>query len=297
MTRPIVPPKKALGQHFLHDQLVLGRIAELATPHAGSGIVEIGAGTGNLTAHLLAHFPYVVGQLPPLTLLEIDPRTPAVLAARFAHRAVDATGAFCRLAMGDAAHADWNAILWQQDLGPAPIVVGNLPYYAAMPILFALLDLARPPSRIVIMVQKEVAERLVAAPSTPQIGQISVKVQLRAAVRIAFKVGRGAFQPPPNVDSAVIVIEPRATPAFALPPWPAMSRLITAGFAVRRKTLVNALGQAGYAAPAVIAALAAVGADSRIRAEALTLTQWARIGLALSPSKGPGTKTAPGEAL
>ncbi len=282
MTRPALRPNKALGQHFLHDAVVLGRIAALAAPAPGSGLVEIGPGTGNLTAHLIELLPRLPGQPLPLTLVELDARAPEALCTRFAALAAADGRPFCRIELADAVTVDWPALLRDPALGPQPVVVGNLPYNAAMPILFSLLDLPTPPMRLVFMVQREVADRLVAGPSHPDCGQISVKVQLRAAVRLALKVGRGAFQPPPNVESAVVVIEPFAAPVFAMPPWPMMARIVAAGFAARRKTLANALQIGGFAERAVRAALVAAQVDGRVRAEALTLAQWASLGRSLA---------------
>ena len=258
----MIEAKKSLGQNFLHDQGVLNRIADLAQPEAGSGLIEIGPGTGNLTAHLLERLPADWH----LDALERDRRMLAVLDERFGERV--------RVIEADAADVDWPALL--APLGPRPVVVGNLPYYAALPILFAVL--AARPARMVFMLQKEVADRLAAKPSTPAQGQISVKIQMRADVRLAFKVGSGAFTPAPNVESAVVVLQPFATPRYPIDDLQAFDALVTAGFSLRRKTLVNALVNAQKRSAAdVRAALVAAGLDERIRAEALTLAQWATL--------------------
>lgn len=258
----MIHAKKSLGQNFLHDQGVLNRIADLAQPEPGSGLVEIGPGTGNLTAHLLERLPADWH----LDAIERDRRMVPLLAERFGERV--------RVTEADAADVDWPALL--EPLGPRSVVVGNLPYYAALPILFAVLEAK--PSRMVFMLQKEVAERLVAKPSTPAQGQISVKIQMLADVRLAFKVGSGAFTPAPNVDSAVVVLQPLMSPRYPLPDVQRFSALVTAGFSLRRKTLVNALGNALHIpGDSVRAALTAIGVDERIRAEALTLPQWAAL--------------------
>jgi 16S rRNA (adenine1518-N6/adenine1519-N6)-dimethyltransferase len=261
-----VQAKKSLGQNFLHDQEVLRKIAALATPEPGSGLVEVGPGTGNLTAHLLE-----LGV--PLVLIERDRRLPEVLRERFG-RELD-------LVQADAAEVDWPALLARPEMGPRPVVVGNLPYYAALPILFAALE-ARP-AKVVAMLQKEVAMRLVAQPSTPDYGQISVKLQLIADIRIALKVGRGAFSPVPKVESAVVTFTTLPQPRFAVPDLPRFSALVTAGFAQRRKTLVNSLGSAGLPAPAVVEALQSEGLDVRIRGEAMSVAQWAGLATRLDP--------------
>lgn len=268
MVRPALAPKKSLGQHFLHDQRVLARIAGLAVAPGTTGVVEIGPGTGNLTEHLIAAMDRAVP--PPLLLIEVDQRTPEVLRQRFGDRFT--------LHMGDAADVDWPALL--AGLGTDPSVVGNLPYYAAMPIVFALLDSPRQPERIVVMVQREVAERMAAGPGGGDRGQVSVKLQLRAEVEMAFRVGRGAFQPPPNVDSAVVVLRPRPSP-WPLPEWSVASQLIGDGFALRRKTLVNALTSAGWPATAVRENLSTLGLSPTARAEELANASWAALAVGL----------------
>ncbi len=275
MTRPALAPNKSLGQHFLHDQKVLRRIADLSLPAAGNSLVEIGPGTGNLTEHLIAVLQ-ASGNDRQLCLIEVDRRTPAVLEQRF--------GRVFELVMGDAADLDWSARIASGQWGPSPVVVGNLPYYAAIPILFSLLEAQQRPARIVAMIQREVAERLVAKAGASERGQVSVKMQWLADVRMAFHVGRGAFQPPPKVESTVVVLEPLAAPRYPAGEWSATSRLITAGFAQRRKTLVNALVNASYPVERVRDALAAAGLDPRIRAEAVDLPAWSRLTLALQQS-------------
>ncbi|MBI5608144.1 MAG: ribosomal RNA small subunit methyltransferase A [Deltaproteobacteria bacterium] len=279
MVRPALAPKKSLGQHFLHDQRVLARIADMAVAPATTGVVEIGPGTGNLTEHLIAAMDRLATP-PPLLLIEVDQRTPQVLRQRFGERFA--------LHMGDAAEVDWPARL--DGLGTAPSVVGNLPYYAAMPIVFALLDSPRQPERVVVMVQREVAERMAAGPGGGDRGQVSVKLQLRAEVELAFRVGRGAFQPPPNVDSAVVVLRPRPCP-WPLPEWSVASHLIGDGFALRRKTLVNALTSAGWPAAEVRANLQSLGLRPTARAEELDNPSWAALAVGLR-DHAPRTLTA-----
>lgn len=267
-----LPAKKSLGQHFLVDTGAVARIADAARPTVGSGIVEVGPGTGNLTGALLER----LDGTGRLVTIEPDRRMAPVLAERFGAGALDVVEA-------DAAALDWAALLARPELGPHPVVVGNLPYYAALPILFAALQLdapqwpARRAARIVVMVQQEVADRLVAGPSSSERGQVSVKLQFMADVRVLLRLKPGAFQPPPNVRSAVIVVTPLAQARHAVPDLPRFSRLVTMGFAARRKTLVNALALGGLATAESSAALSDLGLDLRIRAEALDLPQWARL--------------------
>lgn len=247
--------RKSLGQHFLHDQHVLARIAALCLP--ASGLIEIGPGTGNLTRHLLS-----LGV--PLCAIERDRRLPPLLATEFPG---------LQVIEADAADVDWPTLLGTQ--GPEPVVVGNLPYYATFPILFATL--AARPARLVFMVQKEVALRLVARPATADYGQVSVKLQQRADVKLALTVGRGAFQPPPKVDSAVVVVTPLAAPRHPVPDLAQFDTLVAAGFGQRRKTLVNALSGQGWLAGRVREALVELGLSETIRGEALSVAHWAAL--------------------
>ncbi len=261
---------KALGQHFLHDQRVLERIAAFAKPPPGSGLLEIGPGTGNLTEWLLAHGG-------PFITIERDRRMLAPLRERF--------GDDFELIHGDAARADYGLLLARPEMGPSPVVVGNLPYNAAVPILFRLLEARPGPARIVIMLQKEVARRLAATASTSDYGQLSVKVQMVADVRILLRVGRGAFAPPPKVESAVVAVTPLNAWRHAVPDRDRFTRLLVAGFAQRRKTLARALhNNVGLAPATVHDALVAIGHDHRARAEALSVAQWADLALGLDPA-------------
>jgi 16S rRNA (adenine1518-N6/adenine1519-N6)-dimethyltransferase len=241
-------------------------------PPQGSDVVEVGPGTGNLTEALLAVRAERGTPVGALRTIERDRRMREVLADRF--------GDAVQVIEADAAAVDWGEVL--ADLGERPTVVGNLPYYAALPILFAVLEAPRPPARLVCMVQREVADRLLARPSTPDYGQVSVKVQMRAEVRLGLRVGRGAFTPVPKVESAVVVLDLLAAPRFPVPDWARFSALVTAGFAQRRKTLSNSLtATLGLAAADVREALGRLGLDERIRGEALSVAQWAALAGAL----------------
>ncbi len=274
---PRATAKKSLGQHFLNDQHVLHKIAELARPPSGSGLIEVGPGTGNLTAHLLGLFADTAPA--PLCAIERDARMIELIGERFQGRVP--------VIEGDAAALNWQELLTQPLMGPQPVVVGNLPYYAAMHILFAVAQAPTPPFRMVFMLQREVADRLVAQPSTPAYGQISVKLQLICDIKLALKVGPGAFSPPPKVDSAVVVLTPLAAPRYEAAGSAQFSRIVSAGFAQRRKTVVNSLlSTLPLQAVAIQQALAELGLDPRIRGEALTLKQWASLSLLLARQLG-----------
>jgi 16S rRNA (adenine1518-N6/adenine1519-N6)-dimethyltransferase len=236
-------------------------------------VVEIGAGLGHLTERLVAHGARVVA-------LERDRDMARVLRAEFG-------GDLVRLVEADAARADFAALAAEAPGGAQPgrvAVAGNIPYHLTSPILFALLDQAAAVSRAVLLVQREVAERLAASPGTKDWGLLSVLLRQRGDVEIDRVVPRGAFHPPPRVDSAVVRIdlhgrEPRVADAarFRL--------LVKGGFGQRRKTLRNAL-EAARIAPreALQAALQAAGVDPGRRGETLSVDEWEAIDRALGPA-------------
>ena len=263
-----VAPRKSLGQHFLHDERVLAKIAALSLPSAGSGIVEVGPGTGALTA-------FLVELGVPLHAVERDDRLPDLLRARF--------GDALTVHPGDATALDWDALLREPGLGPRPVVVGNLPYNVGAAILMRVLELGGRVDRMVVMLQREVAERICAdSPRHPAWGLLSVHAQWRAQTRMCFRVGPGAFRPPPKVDSAVIALEPRAAPPHAVPDLDRFDRLVNAGFGQRRKQLVVALHNTLHLDRATVqTALQSAGLPVDIRAERLDLAAWAAMANAL----------------
>lgn len=228
-----VRPKKHLGQHFLADDGVVRQIVAAAGDPPG-GVVEIGPGEGALTGALAARFPALVA-------LEVDPEAVAHVRRRWP--ALDVRQA-------DVLGADWRALAGE--LGAPLTVVGNLPYYITSPIVLALLDARGAVGRAVVMVQKEVAERLTAPPGSKLYGTLSVYVALTAAAEWVCTVPPGAFRPPPQVESAVVALafdgrEPGV-------PWAHLQAVVRAAFGQRRKMLRNSLGplaeRTGRAVPA-----------------------------------------------
>jgi 16S rRNA (adenine1518-N6/adenine1519-N6)-dimethyltransferase len=277
--------KRSWGQNFLGDEGILDAIARLAVERPGERVVELGAGLGHLTARLLARGARVVA-------VERDRDMARVLRGELGDRIL--------LEEADAARVDYRRLAAAPFPGeppggeggrPGPVaVVGNIPYHLTSPILFALLDQAEAVSRAVLLVQREVAERLAASPGTEDWGLLSVLLQQRAAVRLARRVPAAAFHPPPRVESAVVVIEPRP-PDAAAPGTAGFRRLVKAGFAQRRKTLRNALAAARLAAPAAVErALAEAGVDPGRRGETLTVAEWVALHRALAgePRTGDG---------
>ena len=263
--------KKSWGQNFLADEAVLDSIARLAVERSGEAVVEIGSGLGHLTERLVAHGARVVA-------VERDRDMAHVLRAEFGDRIalVEADAARCRF--GELARLA---------PGGAPegrvAVAGNIPYHLTAPILFSILDQAADVSRAVLLVQKEVAERLAAPPGTKDWGVPSVLLRQRGGVELDRVVPRGAFHPPPRVDSAVVRIDLHGRePACA--DGRRFRLLVKAGFAQRRKTLRNALEAARVVPAEVLAgAFATAGIDPSRRGETLSVEEWEALDRALGP--------------
>lgn len=246
-----IRPKKGLGQHFLTDPEAVRRIVEAVEAPPGGRVVEIGPGEGALTGDLLRRYP-------DLTALEIDDEAIAHLGRRFPD---------LDLRHVDVLQADWPALAEEgasRIPHPSPLhVVGNLPYYITSPILFALLDARASIARAVVMVQKEVADRLAAPHGDKTYGTLSVYFGLYARTTLLFDVPRQAFHPEPNVESAVVAVDfQAATPPDV--PLPALQRVVRAAFGQRRKMLRNSLG------PLANAAGADLGDFATLRPEAVS---------------------------
>jgi 16S rRNA (adenine1518-N6/adenine1519-N6)-dimethyltransferase len=261
------PRRRALGQHFLADAGVAARIVDAVGATARDVVCEIGAGPGALTGLLAARAGRLVA-------LELDPRLHAALAAKMAPWPSVET----RLA--DARTFDYAAL---RDARPEPdgrvLVAGNLPYSASKPILLRLWEARAVLDTATVMVQREVAERLVAPPGGKAYGALSVLWQTWADLALLFTVPPGAFRPPPAVDSAVVRAAFRASPRVPLDDPAGFVRLVKAAFAQRRKTLANALrsGFPALGAATVAQRLAAAAIDGRRRAETLSLEEFARL--------------------
>lgn len=252
-----IRPRKALGQHFLHDRAIVRRIVETAQLPPDALVVEIGPGLGILTEELARWARSVIA-------VELDARLAEQLAERF-------HGTNVRIVHGDALEVDLAALT-----GQCPyFVVANLPYNVATPILERLLTSDHPPERLVVMVQREVAERMAARP--PAMSYLGVLVQFFALPRVAFRIGPGAFTPPPKVESAVVVLD-RRTPPLPKHHWDSFFALVRAGFAQRRKMLLNALATAtGMDKEMLRALLQRAGIEPSRRAETLTVEEWLRL--------------------
>lgn len=255
-------PRKRFGQHFLHDPGVIARIVRAVAPRPGQALVEIGPGTGALTAQLLA----AAGELD---VVEID----RDLAARL-ESAPPGPGRL-HVHRADALELDL-AALRPDSPGLRWRVVGNLPYNISTPLLFHLLGQLPLVEDMVFMLQREVAERLCARAGSGAYGRLSVMVQASCEVDLLLRVGPGAFHPPPKVDSAVLALRPRADrPDAERLQW--LGRVTALAFGQRRKTLRNALR--GHVEAARLQAL---GIDPGARAETLDVGRFLALAEALA---------------
>jgi 16S rRNA (adenine1518-N6/adenine1519-N6)-dimethyltransferase len=257
-------PKKSFGQNFLADPHAARVIAEAATTPPGGTVLEIGAGLGALTRPLLERAARVVAIERDRDLVPLlrDELSEAEAAGRFT------------LLEADAASIDWLAAL---AAGPRPhVVAGNLPYQITGRLLELATHAAGSIDRAVFMVQAEVAERLVAAPDGESYGALSVFVQAAFDVKRLLTVKAGAFYPRPEIDSAVVVLDP-AKPARAVE-TDAFRSAVRAAFAARRKTLRNAWkGLYGWSREELDANAAAAGIALDRRGETLAVEDFARL--------------------
>ena len=265
--------RRALGQHFLADPGVAARIVEAVGARASDCVCEIGAGDGALTRALAARAGRLIA-------LEVDPALYERLAAAAAHWP-DARHVEIRLA--DARGFPYETL---RALRPDPagrvLVVGNLPYSVSKAILERLLAVHLMLDRAVLMLQREVAERLAAAPGGREYGALSVFWQRWATVSQLLVVPPEAFRPPPAVESAVVTVTFEAMPRVDVADEHVFTRVVRAAFGQRRKTLANALRGGGLgSASGLTSALTAAGIDGGRRAETLTLVEFARLSDAL----------------
>jgi 16S rRNA (adenine1518-N6/adenine1519-N6)-dimethyltransferase len=253
LARHGVAPSKALGQHFVVDPNTVRRIVRLAGVGPGDHVVEVGAGLGSLTLALAESGAAV-------TAIETDrhllPALEEVLA-----------GTGVNLVAGDALTLDWPALLGDRTW----TLVANLPYNVATPLVLDLLYAAPSITTMLVMVQREAGERLAAGPGTAAYGIPSVRLAYWATAEVVGRVAPTVFMPQPRVESALVRITRRATPAVAAPP-DRLFALVRAGFGQRRKMLRRAL--AGLVDPA---AFAAAGVRPEDRAEDLDIDAWGRL--------------------
>jgi 16S rRNA (adenine1518-N6/adenine1519-N6)-dimethyltransferase len=264
--------KKGFGQNFLISDRAFRAIVDATVRSDDDWIVEIGAGLGTLTARLAERVPE-----GKVIALERDPDMISVLRAELA--GVDNV----EIEPSDALRYDLRmAARWRGD----PIAVcGNLPYHIAAPLLFRIVEARAVVSRAVVMIQKEMADRIVAPPGGKDYGAIGVMLRTYVDVTTVARVGAGSFVPPPKVDSTVIKLTPLAggQPRVAIADEAHYGRVVHAAFGQRRKTLRNAL-RAVFEDAAVDAALAATAIDGGRRGETLDIAEFAGLAAALPPA-------------
>ncbi len=246
-------PKKSLGQHWLKDRDVLARIADEATITKDDTVLEIGPGLGTLTSELLRRSKKVVA-------VELDEALAQKLPGQFPGTALEVV----------------NQDILSFDLRSLPenyVVVANVPYYITSKIIQLLTTAVNKPRAIVLLIQKEVAERLVAEPGNMSI--LALSAQIYARVRLGDVVPAELFTPPPKVDSQVVILETRSAPLVAPEDEKAFFRVIKAGFASKRKKLRSSLSSGLHLSkPEVEHLLQAHGISPDSRAEDLTIENW-----------------------
>ena len=258
MRKGIEMPKKYLGQHFLKDSSIISKIIETADIGKEDAIIEIGPGRGALTFRLAELAGKVMA-------IEIDHDLFESLHERAA--------SYPNLTIIEA-----DALKFPyEEIETKFKVVANLPYYISTPILFRLMELRHKITSMTVMLQKEVANRIVASPGSKDYGILSIAVQFYAIPAIAFEIPPGAFYPAPEVDSAVLKITPRERVAVEVKNENLFWAVIKSAFSHRRKTLLNSLSMAGFNKEIVVRILGEMDVDPAVRPEDISLEQWGKI--------------------
>lgn len=266
LARHGLKPKHSFGQNFLVASAIVEKIASLCVPNGSGRVIEIGAGLGTLTSALLRRGAHVVA-------IERDRELLPILREELAD---DLSRGALELLEADAARVDLESLLGDEG---ERVVSGNLPYQITGRLLEMTIPVAPKIARAVFMVQKEVADRLAAAPASDAYGQLTVFVQASFAVERALIVRAGCFHPAPRVDSAVVVLKPLPKPRAV--ETDAFRAVVHAAFGARRKTLKNAL--AGLTQdPSRKAAVEATGIDLGRRGETLSVEEFDALARALS---------------
>ena len=262
MQIPPPPPQKRLGQNFLIDPNIVRKIVSVAAVDPDETVLEIGPGRGILTRALCDTAKTVIA-------LEIDQCLIQYLKETLSCPNLE-------LRHDDALHFAY------ETLPDRTVVVANLPYYISTPLLFTLLEAKDRIGRMVLMLQVEVAERIVAAPNTEAYGILSVLTQYRAEAKIAFRVSKNCFRPRPDVDSAIITLMVRPHPSMSAPNEALFVKLVRAAFAHRRKTLSNSLRDEGFPPTQLAQALSQADINPKRRAETLSIPEFAALTDALA---------------
>jgi 16S rRNA (adenine1518-N6/adenine1519-N6)-dimethyltransferase len=254
-TPDLPPPIKRLGQHFLIDPNIVRKIVALAELNTSDHVLEIGPGRGILTEALCR----AAGRV---TAVELDPRLHAYLGSKQSE--LLNVELVCEDALAYPV----------ESLPIGTVVVANLPYYISTPLLFRLLDQRARFPRMVLMLQNEVADRMVAKPDGSDYGVLSVMAQYAAEITKAFRVSAQCFRPRPEVGSAVVLLRTKERRTLSPEEEPKFAALVKASFAHRRKTLINSLKDEGYEQKSVTEALQSLNLSPTARAEILSVAQF-----------------------
>lgn len=262
---------KGLGQNFLINPTVCPRMAEMGNAQPGWGMIEIGAGVGVLTAELAQRADKVV-------CIEIDSRLLPILDETLAEYDN------IKIVNQDVLKVDLHKLIAEEFPNMPVAVCANLPYYITSPIIMNLLESRLPISSLTVMVQKEAAQRICAMPGSREVGAVSIAVRYYCEPKVLFQVSRGSFMPAPDVDSTVIRLDIRKQPAVDVKREEDFFCVVKAAFSQRRKTLSNTLSSGLSMNKTQIAELLErAGVASNLRAEQLSMQQFADIANALNP--------------
>jgi len=253
-------PKKGWGQHYLIDRNILNKVIRTAQVGRDDVVLEVGPGLGEMTLALAQQVKRVIA-------IEIDPKLVEILRRKLeGYSNVEVT-------KGDILEVNLNQLLEKE--GQPIKVVANLPYQISTPLLFRFLESKRVISTLTLMLQREVAERMVALPGGKEYGPLSIFVQSVSNLSIRFFIKPSAFFPPPKVESAVVYIAWKEAPMVEMSDEEWFKRVVKACFGYRRKTLVNALKHSGLTLPESIELkLEAIGIDPQRRPETLTIQEF-----------------------
>ena len=262
-------PRKGWGQHFLVDRNILNKVIRTAQVGKEDVVLEIGPGLGEMTLALARQAKRVIA-------VEIDPKLAEILKKKVAGYSN------VEVVREDILKVDFDPFRDQED---HPIkVVANLPYQISTPLLFRFIESREIFSTLTLMLQKEVAERMVASPGGKEYGPLSIFVQLVSNLSIRFSVKPSAFFPPPKVESAVVHIVWREKPILDLKDEKWFKKVVRGCFCYRRKTLINALKHSGLSLPQrVEERIEKIGIDPQRRSETLTIQEFAILAEALMP--------------
>ena len=262
---------KGLGQNFLINPTVCPRMAEMGNAQPGWGMIEIGAGVGVLTAELAQRADKVV-------CIEIDSRLLPILDETLAEYDN------IKIVNQDVLKVDLHKLIAEEFPNMPVAVCANLPYYITSPIIMNLLESRLPISSLTVMVQKEAAQRICAMPGSREVGAVSIAVRYYCEPKVLFQVSRGSFMPAPDVDSTVIRLDIRKQPTVDVKREEDFLRVVKAAFSQRRKTLSTTLSSGLSMNKTQIAELLErAGVASNLRAEQLSMQQFADIANALNP--------------